>query len=261
MSQQKQPKQISPPTPERLPAIIESLLFVAEEPQEIGTLAKTLGVPRQGVERAVETLAASVEDRGLFVQRLGDRVQLSTAPDAAPYIEHFLEVEHGHLSRASLETLAIVAYRQPVTRAMVEAVRGVNSDHSVSTLIARGLVEDVGRAPSPGRPVLFGTSIRFLEYFGLQRPEDLPPLPELVLAEGERNGAATAAQNGGDEDNGATDEGEDDDAAATVGEGEARAATGDVPIPEEYRAAPAVSATNQGDDESDGTPEAGPASG
>ncbi len=259
MNQRRQPKEIAPPTPERLPAIIESLLFVAEEPQGIGALAKMLGVPRQGVERAVETLVASVEKRGLFVQRLGDRIQLSTAPDAAPYIEHFLEVEHGHLSRASLETLAIVAYRQPVTRAMVEAVRGVNSDHSVSTLIARGLVEDVGRAPSPGRPVLFGTSIRFLEYFGLQRPEDLPPLPELVLAEGERNDAAPAAQNGDADDNG-TDEGEDDDAAAAIEEGEARAPTGDSPIPEVYRAAPAELAANDGDDEAGATPESEPAS-
>ena len=229
MRQRGQPKKIVPPAPERLPAIIESLLFVAEEPQEIGTLAKTLGVPRQGVERAVETLAASVAESGLFVQRMGDRVQLATAPDAAPYIEHFLEVEHGHLSRASLETLAIVAYRQPVTRAMIEAVRGVNSDHAVSTLIARGVIEDVGRAPSPGRPVLFGTSIRFLEYFGLQRPDDLPPLPELAAAEEERTGAPAGGEDGSEADGGE--------------------ATADNAMPEQYQAEPVAASADTPDEE------------
>ena len=170
------------PAPERLPALIESLLFVAEEPQEIGTLARSLNVPRQGIERAVEELAASVNGRGLFVQRMGDRVQLATIPDAAPYIEQFLEVQHSRLSRAALEALAIIAYRQPISRAAIESVRGVNSDHAVATLVARGLIDEVGRAPGPGRPVLFSTTVRFLEYFGLQRPEDLPPLPEAEQA-------------------------------------------------------------------------------
>ena len=154
MTAQREHGRIDRPATDRLPAIIESLLFVAEEPQEIGTLAKSLNVPRQGVEQAIETLAASVNGRGLLVQRLGDRVQLATAPDAAPYIEQFLEVEHGRLSRAALESLAVIAYRRPVTRAGVEAIRGVNSDHAVATLLARGLVEEVGRAPGPGRPVL-----------------------------------------------------------------------------------------------------------
>ena len=232
MRQRRQPKTIVPPAPERLPAIIESLLFVAGEPQEIGTLARTLGVPRQGVERALETLAASVAESGLFVQRMGDRVQLSTAPDAAPYIEHFLEVEHSHLSRASLETLAIVAYRQPVTRAMIEAVRGVNSDHAVSTLIARGLIEDVGRAPSPGRPVLLSTSIRFLEYFGLQRPDDLPALPELVAAEEERTTAPAGSE--ASEDGSETDGGE---------------AAAEDAIPEQYQAEPDAASAATADEE------------
>lgn len=179
MTHQKRPQRIARPAPERLPAVIESLLFVAEEPQEIGALAKSLNVPRQGIEKAVEELAAATNGRGLFVQRHGDLVQLATMPEAAPYIEHFLEVELGRLSRAALETLAIIAYRQPVTRAGVESVRGVNSDHAVATLASRGLIEETGRAPSPGRPALFATTVRFLEYFGLQRPEDLPPLPEL----------------------------------------------------------------------------------
>ncbi len=181
------------PTPEKLPAIIESLLFIAEEPQSIGTLSKTLNTPRQGVERAIETLIESTADRGIYVQRQGDRVQLSTTPEAAPYIEHFLEVDHGHLTRASLETLAIIAYRQPATRGTIEAIRGVNSDHGVATLLARGLIEDVGRVPGPGRAVLFGTTIRFLEYFGLQKPDDLPPLPELAPSDAEEEPSNDAA--------------------------------------------------------------------
>lgn len=171
------------PTPDQLPAIIESLLFVAEEPQSIGTLSKTLNTPRQGVERAIETLIESTANRGIYVQRQGDRVQLSTTPEAAPYIEHFLEIDHGHLTRASLETLAIIAYRQPATRGTIESIRGVNSDHGVATLLARGLIEDVGRVPGPGRAVLFGTTIRFLEYFGLQKPDDLPALPEIAASD------------------------------------------------------------------------------
>jgi segregation and condensation protein B len=169
----------APPGPEALPAILESLLFVAAEPQDLATLAKSLGVSRKQVDQAIDQLVEATGGRGLFVQRLGDRVQLTTVPDAAPYIEQFLEVEYGHLSRAALESLAIIAYRSPVTRAVIESVRGVNSDHAVATLIARGLIEEVGRAPGPGRPVLFAPSVRFLEYFGLQRTEDLPPLPQL----------------------------------------------------------------------------------
>ena len=179
MKPQKQPSKITPPAPDRLPAVLESLLFIAEEPQQIETLAKSVGVTRQRVEQALELLSNSANGRGLIVQRLGDRVQLATAPDAAPYIEQFVEVEAGHLTRAALETLAIIAYRQPATRTTIEAVRGVNSDYGVATLLARGLIEEVGRAPGPGRPALFGTTLRFLEYFGLQRPDELPPLPDL----------------------------------------------------------------------------------
>ncbi len=223
MKRRRHHQRIAPPTPERLPAVIESLLFVAGEPQEIGTLSKSLNVPRQGVERAVEALAASSDGRGLFVQRLGDRVQLATSPDAAPYIERFLEVEHGNLSRAALETLAIVAYRQPVTRAGIESVRGVNSDHAVATLLNRGLIEDVGRAPGPGRPVLLSTTIRFLEYFGLQRPDDLPPLPEAEPIEGEEFEAAAEPADA-EEDAETTAEpdeaGEEDEPEAEAGEGD-----------------------------------------
>ena len=192
--QPKNDKTLPRPEPELLPAVIESLLFVADEPQEIGTLAKSLNTTRDRIEKAVEHLIDSTDGRGVFVQRMGDRVQLATVPAAAPYIERFLEVEFGRLSRASLETLAIIAYRSPVTRAQIEAVRGVNSDHSVTTLQSRRLIEEVGRAPGPGRPVLFTTTVRFLEYFGLQRPEDLPPLPQIDELAEIADAAASIAQ-------------------------------------------------------------------
>ena len=185
MKQRTPDRKTGPPAPDRLPAVIESLLFVAGEPQDVATLAKSLSVSRSQVERALDLLIAAKDGRGVFVQRLGDRVQLATIPDAAPHIEQFLEVEYGRLSRASLETLAIVAYRQPVTRSLIDSVRGVNSDHSVATLMSRGLIEEVGRAPGPGRPVLLATAVRFLEYFGLQQPDDLPPLPPIEEGEAE----------------------------------------------------------------------------
>ncbi|HWQ28056.1 MAG TPA: SMC-Scp complex subunit ScpB, partial [Dehalococcoidia bacterium] len=95
----------------------------------------------------------------------------------ARYVERFLGAEYPRLSDAALETLAIIAYRQPVTRAVIESIRGVNSDGALATLLHRGLIEAVGRADTVGRPILFGTTVRFLEHFGLEKPEDLPPLP------------------------------------------------------------------------------------
>jgi segregation and condensation protein B len=174
----KRQKRIAPPAPERLAAMLESLLFVADEPLEFGVLARSLGVSRAVAAEAVEGLAGQCADRGIRVQRSGELVQLVTAPEAAPYVERFLEMDHHRLSPAALESLAIVAYRQPVTRAVITSIRGVDSDGVVATLIARGLVEEVGRAKTVGHPALLGTTVRFLEYFGLEKPDDLPPLSE-----------------------------------------------------------------------------------
>ncbi len=170
---------------DRLPSIIEGILFIADEPIEAGSLAKALRRPRDDIEQALQELEAQYEERGLRLQRSNGLVQMVSAPEAGPYIERYLGAEtKQRLSTAALESLAIIAYRQPVTRAAVEAVRGVNSDGPVASLIVRGLVEEVGRAPGPGRPALLGTTMRFLEHFGLKAAGDLPPLPE---------GAATGA--------------------------------------------------------------------
>jgi segregation and condensation protein B len=163
---------------ERLPAMIESILFVAEEAVDVSSLARTLRRSAEEVEGALAELAERCESGGTRLQRTGVTVQLVTAPEAGPYVERFLGLEsRQRLSGAALEALAIVAYKQPVTRAGVEAVRGVNSDAAIASLVARGLVQEVGKAPGPGRPALFGTTIKFLEHFGLTNPSDLPPLP------------------------------------------------------------------------------------
>ena len=175
---------------ERLPAIIESILFVADEPVDAAILAKALRRPRSEVDRALDELERRCTEGGTRLQRDGRVLQLVTAPESGPYVERFLGLEgRQRLSGAALETLAIIAYKQPVTRAGVEAVRGVNSDGAIASLIARGLIEEVGKAPGPGRPALLGTTLKFLEHFGLKNPSDLPPLPKAQEAVQVTNGA------------------------------------------------------------------------
>ncbi len=165
--------------PDRLKLIVESVLFVADDPVEVSALARIADAEPEDVQRAVDALAADCSRRGVRVQRTGSAVQMVTAPEATPHVERFLGVEEDHrLSHAALETLAIIAYKQPITRQAIEAIRGVNCDRALASLRARGLITEVGRARSAGRPYLFGTTFRFLEYFGLEKPEDLPPLEE-----------------------------------------------------------------------------------
>ena len=162
-----------------LPARVESLLFVSDGPVSTGRLAEALGVTNARVERALETLDEGYGGRGLRVEWSGNRVQLVTAPDAAANVQSFLGLETKvRFSRAALETLAIVAYRQPVTRPQIESIRGVGSDGVVRTLVSSGLVEELGRAPTVGRPMLLGTTFEFLHHFGLRSLDELPPLDE-----------------------------------------------------------------------------------
>ena len=173
----RKPRLIEPPPAEHLTAVVEAVLFVADAPLEVVALARIIAAPKADVDKALNALAEQCRDRGVRLQRTGDLVQLVSASHTAAYVERFLGLEHPPLTNASIETLAIIAYRQPLTRAGIESVRGVDCDGPIRTLMARGLVEEIGRAPVVGRPVLFGTTVRFLEYFGLEKPDDLPPLP------------------------------------------------------------------------------------
>lgn len=162
-----------------LKTLVESLLFVAEGAVPLGALAKTLEADIEKIEAALAELKQDYAARGLRLQRWRDRVQLVTAPEVAPVIEKFLGVNGAtHLSAAALETLAIIAYRQPITRPAIEAVRGVNCDGVIQTLLARGLIQEAGRQETAGRPILYTTTFEFLQNFGLRGPEDLPPLEE-----------------------------------------------------------------------------------
>ena len=167
---------------ERVPYLIEALLFVSDGPSDEGALARALGLSRREVRAGLDHLGESLRERGIRLQRGPDGIQLVTAPDTSSYIEQFLGLEAGRrLSAAALETLAIIAYRQPVTRGTLEAIRGVNCDGAIDTLRNRGLIDIAGRADGPGRPALFATTQKFLEYFGLERSEDLPPLPADIV--------------------------------------------------------------------------------
>ena len=171
-------------SPVELKAILESILFVADEPLETAAIARSLGVGLLAIEEAVAALSADCRQRGVRLQQTDSAIQMVTAPETAPHVERFLGLDEDHrLSHAALETLAIIAYKQPITRPAIEAIRGVNCERAVASLKARGLITEVGRAHAQGRPYLFGTTFRFLEHFGLEKPDDLPPLPDVFQAE------------------------------------------------------------------------------
>lgn len=165
-------------------AALEALLFVAGDAVSLAGLGKALEVEPGWLEELVAALNADYEaqERGLRVYRHNGQVQLVTAPQVAANVEKFLGLQAANkLSAAALETLIIIAYRQPVTRAVVETVRGVDSSGVINTLQARGLIEEVGRAETVGHPVLFGTTFEFLHQFGLSSLKDLPPMDGLSL--------------------------------------------------------------------------------
>lgn len=169
--------------PPDLPLVIEALLLAAEEPPTVSHLARATYSPPDAVEAALETLERAAAGRGVRLQRAGAQVRLVTAPQAAPFVQRLLGLERpNRLSRAALETLAIVAYQQPVTRGAIERVRGVSCDAPLATLRGRELITSVGQADTPGRPHLWATTPRFLEHFGLRGLEELPSLPEPLAA-------------------------------------------------------------------------------
>jgi len=160
---------------------LEALLFVASGSTSVAQLATAIGITTQEVERGLTELQDHYLDmaagHGIRVQRHHGRVQLVSAPEAAGLIERFLGLEaSSRLSRAALEALAIVAYEEPATRPQIDAIRGVNSDGVLKSLLGKGLIQEVGRADSPGRPILYSVTSEFLQFFGLSSLADLPPL-------------------------------------------------------------------------------------
>jgi segregation and condensation protein B len=166
-----------PLTTEEITAIVESLLFVADEPVSVSDLAAAIEVTSAKVEKALNALTESYRGRYLQLQRHKKKVQLVTAPKATTYIERFLGLSaSGKLSTAALETLGIIAYKQPITRPEIEAIRGVNSDGVLRTLLSKGLIEEVGRLDTVGHPIQYGTTFEFLKYFGVKSLDELPAL-------------------------------------------------------------------------------------
>jgi segregation and condensation protein B len=158
-------------------ALVESVLFVASGPVTPGRLAQTLKTTPAVIESVLQTLEKDYQNRGVRLQRSDGAVQLTSAPESSHIIERFLGLElTTRLSQAALEVLAIIAFMQPATRPRIDQVRGVNSDSSLRTLLAQGLIEEVGRMETPGRPILYGTTPEFLQYFGLGSLAEMPPL-------------------------------------------------------------------------------------
>ncbi len=168
-----------------LQSALEALLFIATGPVTADQLAEVVNLPAGKVEEELQSMSRIYEEsRGLRIQFHGGRVQLTTAPEVAPLAEKFLGLDvTARLSRAALEALSIVAYRQPVTRPEIDSIRGVNSDGVMKSLLNKGLVQEVGRAEAPGRPILYGTTAEFLQHFGLDSLQKLPPLEPAEPAE------------------------------------------------------------------------------
>ncbi|OIQ60670.1 segregation and condensation protein B [Moorella thermoacetica] len=170
---------------DNLRAALECLLFVAGGPVPVDSLAACLGVEPGDIAELVAELQElyAREERGLQIRAVAGGYQMCTRPEFAGYVEAFMRPELPALSRAALETLAIIAYRQPVTRAEMEYIRGVKVDGVLNTLISRGLVQEVGRKEAPGRPILYGTTAKFLEFFGLKDLKELPPLDDVAAGQ------------------------------------------------------------------------------
>ncbi|MCM3738821.1 SMC-Scp complex subunit ScpB [Oceanobacillus luteolus] len=163
-------------------AVIEGLLFASgDEGITIKQLCKVLDISEATATHIIEELKYDYENtnRGLLIMEANDALHLTTKPEHSEYFKKLLETpQTNKMSQAALETLAIIAYRQPITRAEIEEIRGVKSDGPVQTLINRSLIEEMGRKETVGRPILFRTTKDFLTYFGLTSLEELPPLPE-----------------------------------------------------------------------------------
>ena len=180
-------------------ADIEALLFVAERPLSRAELGNVARLAVDEVDERLGDLEVQLRERGIRLVSSGDRVMLGTSPESGQLIARYLGADAVRLSPAALETLAIIAYRQPVTRGVIERIRGVDSGHVVRGLLHRRLVHEQGRAETPGRPILYATSMGFMERFGLTSLDDLPPLEAEIaaqLAQAETDSRADADMRG-----------------------------------------------------------------
>lgn len=173
--------------PKETKSIIESLLFVSKEPLTLKTLSSIIELPEREIKSLVDELIEeyNFKEHGINISIVANGFQMHTRPEFAPYIEKLYKPQNSYgLSRAALETLAIIAYKQPITRAEIEAIRGVKAESSIGTLVEKNLVKEVGRKEGPGRPVLFGTTDSFLKYFGLRDTSELPDPEKFAVQHG-----------------------------------------------------------------------------
>jgi segregation and condensation protein B len=162
----------------------EALLFVSAEPLAMSDLRRVLAIRQPTLDRVLEYLGRSLSDthRGIRLQRHEGVVRLVSAPEMSLYVDKMRGQQASQrLSDAALETLALIAYRQPLTRPQIEAIRGVDCSGVTNTLLQRGLITEVGRLESVGHPILYGTTLAFLQHFGLESPDHLPPISELKI--------------------------------------------------------------------------------
>ena len=160
-----------------LTALVEAILFVSPEPISANQIGNLMDISPREIKNAFNELDQIYAERGIRLQYHKNKVQITSAPEAASILENMLNLETtSTLSQAALETLSIVAYQQSITRPQIDSIRGVNSDGVLKTLLNKGLIDDVGRAEGPGRPILYSTTTEFLKYFGLSSSEELPPL-------------------------------------------------------------------------------------
>lgn len=160
-----------------LAAQVEALLFVSSSPVSPKQVADAIGISQRKAQKGLDDLKKLLRDRGIRLQLNRGRYQLTTAPEISHFVEEFLKLDATtRLTSAALETLAIIAYQQPVTRPLIDSIRGVNSDSVIRNLLSKGLIEEAGRSEGPGRPILYTTSPEFLQHFGLGSIADLPTL-------------------------------------------------------------------------------------
>ncbi|NLW45738.1 MAG: SMC-Scp complex subunit ScpB [Firmicutes bacterium] len=178
-------------------AVIEALIFTSSEPITGKTIAEIVGIREHTVKQIISDLTEEYQNqkRGIQILEVANGFQFCTHPECASYLEKLQKIPRNvGLSQASIETLAIVAYKQPITKAEIEALRGVSVESAIATLVDKGLIEEAGRKDSPGRPIMYRTTKQFLKYFGLNSLNELPKIPEWV---GEDTITGAESDNGG----------------------------------------------------------------